>query len=119
VLSAKEVIMAEEKNLIISSDKSFADDVKEGVSIVDFWAPWCGPCQMFAPIFEKVAPKFEGKAKFVKLNVDENPITANQYGIMSIPTLAMFKDGEITERQSGFLDEEGLQRKVEEWIEKK
>jgi len=108
----------EGKNLVISSDKTFTDDVKEGVAIVDFWAPWCGPCQMFAPIFEKVAPEFEGKAKFVKLNVDENPTTANLFHVMSIPTLALFRDGEMIESPSGFLDEEGLRKQVEEWIGK-
>ena len=85
------------------SDKSFQADVlqsKEPV-LVDFWAEWCGPCRAVAPVLEEVAGELKGKLKIVKLNVDENPETAAKYGIQSIPTLMIFKNGEMASRQIG------------------
>jgi len=85
------------------SDKSFQADVlqsKEPV-LVDFWAEWCGPCRAVAPVLEEVAGELKGKLKVVKLNVDENPETAAKYGIQSIPTLMIFKNGEMASRQIG------------------
>jgi thioredoxin 1 len=85
------------------SDKSFQSDVlqsKEPV-LVDFWAEWCGPCRAVAPVLEEVAGELKGKLKIVKLNVDENPETAAKYGIQSIPTLMIFKNGEMASRQIG------------------
>ena len=85
------------------SDKSFQVDVlqsKEPV-LVDFWAEWCGPCRAGAPVLEEVAGELKGKLKIVKLNVDENPETAAKYGIQSIPTLMIFKNGEMASRQIG------------------
>jgi thioredoxin 1 len=80
--------------------------------VVDFWAEWCGPCRQIAPALEEIAGAMEGKIKIVKLNVDENPGTAAKYGIMSIPTLMIFKGGELASRQVGAAPKQRL----EQWI---
>jgi thioredoxin 1 len=80
--------------------------------VVDFWAEWCGPCKMIAPALEEIAGSMTGKVKIVKLNVDENPATAAKYGIMSIPTLMLFKNGELASRQVGAAPKQ----KLEAWI---
>ncbi len=73
--------------------------------LVDFWAPWCGPCRMLSPVVEKVAASHEGKAKFVKLNTDENPSLSGQYGVSGIPCLILFKGGQAVDRIVGYVPE--------------
>ena len=70
--------------------------------VVDFWAPWCGPCRMVGPVMEELSQDYEGKVKFVKVNVDENHQSSETYGIASIPTIMIFKNGEIAEKLVGF-----------------
>src|SRR3712207_6906079 len=79
------------------TDQTFETEVinAETPTLVDFWAPWCGPCRMVAPIVEELAGEYEGRVKFVKLNTDENPAVSSRYGIRSIPTLLVFKGGEV------------------------
>lgn len=97
------------------SDENFKKEVLQSdlPVIVDFFAEWCGPCKMMGPIFEEVGAKYEGKVKFVKLNVDEAREAAMKYGVMSIPTLITFKKGEIVETLVGLQDEDSLAGKAE------
>lgn len=81
-------------NIIHLTDQSFKDLTKQGYILVDFWAEWCGPCRAIAPIIEELADKYQGKIKIAKLNIDENPITTNSLGVMSIPLCILFKDGQ-------------------------
>ena len=97
-----------------TSDASFEADVLKSSApvVVDFWAEWCGPCRMIAPALEEIAAQLGEKVKIVKLNVDENPNVAAKYGIMSIPTLMLFKNGEIASRQVGAAPKQ----KLAQWI---
>ena len=81
--------------------------------LVDFWAPWCGPCRMVAPLVEELADEYSGKVKFVKLNTDDNIQTASRYGIRSIPTLLVFKGGKAVEQVIGFRPKSELKRTLE------
>ena len=96
------------------SDATFEAEVLKASEpvVVDFWAEWCGPCRMIAPALEEISGTVGDKVKIVKLNVDENPATASKYGIMSIPTLMMFKNGEMSSRQVGAAPKQ----KLEQWI---
>jgi len=81
--------------------------------LVDFWAPWCGPCRMVAPVVEELADEYEGRLSFVKVNVDDNPRIASQYGIMSIPTLIVFKEGQPVDTIIGFRPKEELKKSLD------
>jgi thioredoxin 1 len=96
------------------SDADFESEVLKsaGPVVVDFWAEWCGPCRQIAPALEEIAGSLTGRVKVVKLNVDENPQTASKYGVMSIPTLMIFKNGEMASRQVGAAPKQ----KLEQWI---
>ncbi|MDN5679086.1 MAG: thioredoxin TrxA [Ewingella sp.] len=96
--------------IIHLTDDSFGNDVLKATApvLVDFWAEWCGPCKMIAPILDEIATEFEGKLTIAKLNIDENPGTAPKYGIRGIPTLLLFKDGEVAATKVGALSKSQL-----------
>jgi thioredoxin 1 len=99
------------------TDESFGSEVlKSDIPVlVDYWAPWCGPCRMAAPVLEKIADEYEGRLKVCKVNVDENREVAGQYRIMSIPTMLVFKAGELVDQITGVTSnfERDLKKKVE------
>lgn len=96
--------------IVHASDQSFDDDVLKSSEpvLVDYWAEWCGPCKMIAPILEEIAGEYKGKLKIVKLNIDENPETPPKYGIRGIPTLMLFKNGNVEATKVGALSKSQL-----------
>ena len=103
---------------IIVNDNSFEADVIQSdlPVLIDFWAPWCGPCRMVAPVVEALAKKYAGRLKVGKVNVDDNQEVAARYGISSIPTLLFFKGGELVERITGALPKAALKQVVDKVV---
>jgi thioredoxin 1 len=99
---------------ITLTDENFDDMIKKSeVIVVDFWAPWCFPCLMMSPIVDMLAKEYAGKVTFGKLNVDENRQKAGEYGVMSIPTLMIFKRGKLVEKLVGAISKEGLKSTID------
>lgn len=97
------------------TDATFNEETNSDVPVVvDFWAPWCGPCKMLGPLIEELASEMGDKVKFAKINVDENPITANTFRVASIPTLIIIKDGKVVDQSLGFKPKPALVA----WIQK-
>ena len=95
------------------TDASFKSEVETaGTVLVDFWAPWCGPCKMIAPVLEELDRDLGGSLKIAKVNVDDNPESASRFGVMSIPTLIVFKDGQPVDKVVGFTPKDGLKNVV-------
>jgi len=92
--------------------ENFDATIAEGVSMVDFWAPWCGPCRMIAPVIEELAEDFEGRAKICKVNTDEQQDIAVKYGIRSIPAILFFKDGELVDQMVGAASKDAFAEKL-------
>ena len=106
--------MASEKISTLSSDSFDADVLgSETPVLVDFWAEWCGPCRMIAPVLDDLAESMDGKVQIAKLNVDENQEVAFRYNVSSIPTLILFKDGEVADRVMGALPKPALEQFIE------
>jgi thioredoxin 1 len=98
------------------NDTNFEQEVlkAEGPVVVDFWAEWCGPCKALSPVIDEVAKEMEGKVKIVKVNIDDSPETPTRYGVRGIPTLMIFKDGQVLDTRVGSL----AKGQLSEWIEK-
>lgn len=95
------------------SDQTFGTEVEsKGTVLVDFWAPWCGPCKMIAPVLEELDQEIGDSVKIAKLNVDDNPESASRFGVMSIPTLIVFKDGQPVDKVVGFQSKDALKNVV-------
>ena len=95
------------------TDSNFDDETKAGVVLVDFWAEWCGPCRRLAPTVDALASEFDGRATVAKLNVDENPNVPGRYAIRGIPTLLLFKEGQLAETIVGLVPKEDIARMIE------
>ena len=103
-------------NAIEVTDANFESEVEkhEGLSVVDFWAPWCGPCRMIAPVLDQLAAEYGDKAKVTKLNVDTNIKTASRFNVRSIPAILFFKDGKLVDQVIGAVPKPALAKKFEE-----
>jgi thioredoxin 1 len=108
------------KNIITATDENFKSEVLESdlPVLVDFWAPWCGPCRMIAPVVEELAEEFAGSLKVAKLNTDDNMDTAIEYSIRSIPTLGIFHGGKMVDSIIGAVPKKALKLKLEQYISK-
>ena len=102
-------------SLVYLTDKNFKQEVLSSKLpvLVDFFASWCGPCKSIAPLIEELSTEYEGRVKVCKLNVDEGQNTASTYGVMSIPTLMLFKEGRVVEQTAGALNKQQLKQKIE------
>lgn len=94
------------------TDQTFTTETGTGLVLADFWAPWCGPCKMIAPVLQELDSEIGDKVKIVKIDVDENQETAAKFGVMSIPTLLIMKDGEVIDKVVGFQPKEALEERL-------
>ena len=98
------------------TNENFDETVNEGIALVDFWAPWCGPCRMLAPVIEQLAEDFDGKAKICKVNSDEQADLATKYGVRSLPTMLFMKDGEVVDQLIGASPKQAIADKINSLI---
>ncbi len=103
-------------NLIEFTDENFSEQTREGLVLVDFWAPWCGPCRVVGPIIEELANEYAGKVKVGKLNVDDNMVSAQQFRVMSIPTVILLKDSQPVEIIIGAQSKNAYQQRLSKYL---
>ncbi len=103
---------------LVATDTNFQAEILDSdkVALVDFWAAWCGPCKMLGPVIEELGGEYEGKAVIAKLNVDDNPNTAAKYGIRSIPSLLIFKNGQVVDQMLGAMPKNMIAKKLDEYL---
>ncbi|HPL63756.1 MAG: thioredoxin [Syntrophales bacterium] len=111
--------MEKESPLKQVTDENFETEIikSDKPALVDFWAPWCGPCKAIGPIVEQLAMEFEGRVKITKMNVDDNHKTAAQFGVQSIPTLILFKDGKVVDKMIGLTSKDRLEGLIKKSIQ--
>lgn len=111
--------MAKKREYLTVTDENFTSEVLKRPEpvLVDFWANWCGPCRMIAPVIEELAVDFEGRAKVAKVDVDDNPQVVARYGIRSVPTLLFFQDGQVVERVIGVVPKKVLTDKLNSFLQ--
>ena len=102
--------------MIEIKNNEFRSEIEDGIVLVDFYAQWCGPCRMISPVLEQLHEEYDGKVNFVKVDIDVNPETAKEYGVMSIPNLLIFKDGELADRLLGFKPKQTLQQWINNYL---
>ncbi len=100
----------------VVTDTTFNEETDKGLVLIDFWATWCGPCRMQSPILDQLSEEYEDEFRIVKMDVDENPQTPQQFGIMSIPTLLLKKDGQVVEKAVGVHSKEQLRQMIDQYL---
>ena len=104
------------ENVKVFTDSNFDEEIKSGVTLVDFWAEWCGPCRRLAPAVDAIATEYDGRAKVAKMNVDENPNVPGRFMIRGIPTLLIFKNGQLADQIVGLVPKEEITKKLDQQL---